>query len=74
MRVNGRPLEASGAILIWGATTAAGREAVIDAYGFADVLSVEAMLDDLREWADPSWRAMVNELREWSVGLFDGLL
>lgn len=74
VRVNGRPLEASGAILIWGAITAAGREAVIEAYGFADVLSLEAMLDDLREWADPSWRAMVNELREWSVGLFDGLL
>jgi hypothetical protein len=32
------------------------------------------MLDDLREWADPSWRTMVTELREWSVGLFDGLL
>lgn len=47
---------------------------MIAAYGFADVLSIEAMLDDLRAWGDPAWRARVTELREWSDGLFDGLV
>ena len=73
MGVYRRQLKASAAILTWGATTAAGREAVIEAYGFADALSLEAMVDEVREWADPSWPAMVTEQCGWSAWLFDGL-
>jgi hypothetical protein len=47
---------------------------LIQSCGFADVLSLDSMLDDLRSWADPASRQRVNELRAWSVGLFDGLV
>lgn len=62
-----------GAILVWSATTPEGREATMAHYGLADVLSVEAMLNDLRTWACPSWREYVEKLRGWSMSLFDFL-
>ena len=42
--------------------------------GFADVLALEDMLRDLRDWEDLVWRARVDELRGWANGLFDGLM
>jgi len=54
--------------------TPEGRAWAMEAYGFADVLSLEDMLRDLRAWQDPAWRLRMGQLREWSDGLFDGLL
>jgi hypothetical protein len=72
VRVNGRPLpgQVNGAILIWGATSDSGSKAVIDEYSFADVLSVETILDDLRVWMPTRWSERINELRHWSDELF----
>jgi hypothetical protein len=44
--VAGKALQVEGAVLVWGATTPEGCERAMDAFGFADVLSVELMLDD----------------------------
>jgi hypothetical protein len=50
--VKGKPIEAHGAtVLIWGATTPECCQRVRSTYGFADVPSVENMLEDLRMWA-----------------------
>jgi hypothetical protein len=43
-------------------------------YGFADVLSIEDMLHDLRDWGDEGWRTEIRELRGWANELFDGVL
>jgi hypothetical protein len=74
VRVVGKPVQANGAVLVWGALTSEGRKAAMEEYGFADVLSVEEMLRDLREWEPPHWRQRVGEVRRWSQELFDGLL
>ena len=42
-------------------------------YGFADVLSLEDVLRDLRAWDAPDWRATVELYRRWANELFDGL-
>jgi hypothetical protein len=68
-----KPTTVSGAILVWGTTDVSGRAAVMMEYGFADVLSLEQMLTDLSDWADPRWLDRVDELRSWTYGLFDGL-
>ena len=73
VRVAAKPLRVDGAILVWGAVSQAGRAAVIERHGFADVLSVEAMIDDLRRWANPDWEARLVELRAWVTGLLDAL-
>ena len=66
--VGGEEREIDGAILIWGAATHDGRRAVIDAYGFFDVLTMAEIIHDLRDWGcEPprdSWRLQL--LREWS--------
>jgi hypothetical protein len=76
VRIGGRPIpnRVSGAILIWGATSDSGRDAVIAEYNFADVLSVETMLDDLHSWAPTQWSERINELRHWSDELFTYLV
>ena len=39
--------------------------------GFADVLSVEAMLADLHAWQPPAWTGLVGRHRGWTDELFD---
>ena len=62
-----------GAVLIWGATTPEGCESVRSAYGFTDVLSVEIMLDELRQWHTESWTARVAEVGKWCSELIEFL-
>jgi hypothetical protein len=56
-----------------GATTPAGCEAVRSTYGFADVLSIEGMLDDLRGWQCESWITRVTEVGGWCAELTEFL-
>lgn len=71
VKVRGLEIRADGAVLIWGSVTPKGRRAAIERYGFADVLSVERMANDLHEWNPAEWYEMINELRRWSNQLFD---
>lgn len=74
VKVNGRQTAVSGAILVWGAITPEGRDRAMTTFGFADVLSLEAMLHDLKAWDDADWRLRVEELRAWTNGLLDALI
>jgi hypothetical protein len=74
VKVSGRPVAIDGVVLVWGAITPIGRTEAIEQYGFENVLSLEAMLADLRDWEDPAWAARIVELRDWSGGLLAGLL
>ncbi len=73
VRVRGTSQQIHGAVLIWGAMTAEGRQATMETHGFADVLSVEQMLADLHTWQPESWLALVNRYRGWTDELFDFL-
>ncbi len=72
-RLNAKPVEVHGAILVWGAVSDEGRRSVMEHYGFADVLSLEEMVNDLNGWQNPEWAAKLAELRDWTSGLFDRL-
>lgn len=63
-----------GSILIWGSVSPEGYDAVKKEYGFAEVLSVESMLNDLRTWRPAEWAAQVQLLRKWCNELFDFLV
>lgn len=71
VRRKGKPVWVDGAILVWGAVAPEGREAVMSEYGFADVLSAEAMLADLATWAPTGWTDLINRHRSWTDELFD---
>lgn len=70
VRVAGHAEAVDGAVLIWGAVTLVGREVVMQVCGFADVLSVESIVTDLRQWRPLAWSARLEELRDWSATLF----
>ena len=73
VRCQGESMPVDGAILVWGAVTPDGRAAVMSEYGFADVLSVEAMVSDLQAWAPAAWSKLIQRYRTWTVELFDFL-
>lgn len=67
------PALVHGAVLVWGDATAKGRDTTIARYGFADVLTLSAMVQDLNRWHPPEWDAFIIARRRWTTDLFDGL-
>lgn len=71
--ISGKPIGYQGAILVWGSVTPQGRDAVKAAYGFADILSIENMISQLRAWNNPHYEAFLSEREAWMFELFQGL-
>lgn len=67
-------IKTSGAILIWGAATQRGRKKVMEDKGFFDVLTVESICSDLRNWESGRYLELVAEKRSWANRLFDGIV
>lgn len=67
------PSTVHGAILVWGDATARGKETTIAKYGFADILTVSSMNQDLNRWESAEWKAFISHRRGWTMELFDGL-
>ncbi len=72
--VRQKPVKIAGAVLVWGAATPEGAEAVVRAYGLHDLLTIEDMLPPLRANPPEVWSERINDLRAWSKELFDFLL
>jgi hypothetical protein len=68
--VNGKPISPSGAILVWGSVTSAGRADVTKATDVVDVLSVEQIIGDLLLWDPPEYEAFVEARAQWCDDLF----
>jgi hypothetical protein len=73
VRVGGKSMDVAGGILVWGAISPGGRRAVIEEFGFADVLSPEDMLSDRHDWGSAAWRQRISTYRRWAAGLLDAL-
>jgi len=74
VEVNGKPQEVDGSVLIWGSYNEIGRKDVRDRFGFADILSVENIVNDLNSWNNEGFSDLINRYDNWSSELFDGLL
>jgi hypothetical protein len=74
VRCKGHSEAVDGAILIWGAVAPEGHEVVMREFAFADVLSVEKILEDLRVWAPAAWTDLISRHRNWTNELFDFLV
>lgn len=71
--VGGRSVTVDGAILVWGAGTSAGCGAVKEHYRFADVLTVEAMINRLATAKDADYVKLLRVRREWLDEMFSSL-
>lgn len=71
VKVGAKPIKSDGAILVWGATTPQGVDAVKLATNVIDVLSLEHMIEDLQRWQDAEWKTRTQQIRTWCDELFD---
>lgn len=72
--VQGSELPIDGAILIWGSATPDGRLSVMQAKGFAEVLTVSDIIQDLRSWRCQSFRHLVEQRQLWTNEMFDAFV
>jgi hypothetical protein len=73
VRVAGGEVEVHGSVLVWGAATADGIEAVKKQYGIADVLTIEGCIADLISWESESYLRLLQERESWASSLFRAL-
>jgi len=71
--VKGRPQAINGSILVWGRCTQQGRVSVMAQYGLGDVLSLEAIINDLVGWQNQDYAEMIRKYERWCGELFTGL-
>lgn len=71
--IAGKEHEVAGSILVWAVVTSEGRSSAIAEYGFADVLGVEDMLQDLARWQPGEWASWIGTRRRWTDELLDWL-
>lgn len=69
-KVGSRHLTVDGAILIWGAVSAGGREAVIGETGLHDVLGLDRIVADCAEWRPDAYCRLVSDRQQWCEQLF----
>lgn len=73
VKISSKPVCINGAILVWGDASDEGIRHVIRDYGFADILTISSMIQDLNRWRPSAWEAFVRDRRQWTNELFDGL-
>jgi hypothetical protein len=71
--VNSKPQLVDGAILVWSRCTEQGKNSTAMAYGFHDVISLEAIITDLTTWKNPEFSELLNKYEDWTHALFSGL-
>jgi hypothetical protein len=71
--VKGRPQTINGSILIWGRYTEQGRTSVIAQHGFADILSLEAIIHELLVWQNQDYADLIQKYETWCGEFFAAL-
>ena len=73
VKIDGRLQAIDGSILVWGSCTEKGRTSVMTHYGLGDVLSVEAIINDLLSWQNQDYAELIRKYGGWCGELFTGL-
>lgn len=69
-KVHGQQVAVDGAILIWGAVSAAGREAVISETGLHDILGLDRIVAECAKWRPDAYCHLVSDRHRWCEELF----
>lgn len=69
-KVGGRQFTVDGAILIWGAVSAAGRGAVMNETGLHDVLGLDRIVAECAQWRPDAYCRLVADRQQWCEQLF----
>jgi hypothetical protein len=71
--VDGEKTDIAGIVLIWGKVSDKSKTLVKRHYNLHDILSLEAIVNDLVSWKTSEFRSWTLEKRRWSNQLFDGI-
>jgi len=71
---NKKQIAVDGGILVWGRVSPEGKKSVMEHYGFADVLSLESIINDLSKWSNPKYKVKITKLKSWCDYLFKGFI
>ena len=69
----GSRIEIAGTVLVWGAATPKGIEAVKRQFGISDVLTVESCIRDLVNWSNQEYSEFLRMRERWLSSLFANL-
>ena len=69
-KVGNQRMTVDGAILIWGAVTSDGRNAVIEQTGLHDAIGLDRIIAECAEWRPNAYCRLVSERRQWCEELF----
>lgn len=69
-KVGNKHVTVDGAILIWGAVTPEGREAVIGETGLHDVIGLDRIIAECAEWRPDAYCRLVSDRSRWCEELF----
>ena len=69
----GSQIEIAGTVLVWGAATPKGIEAVKRQFGISDVLTVESCIRDLVNWSNQEYSEFLRMRERWLSSLFANL-
>ena len=69
----GSRLDVAGTVLVWGAATPNGIEAVKRKFGISDVLTVESCIEDLVKWNNEEYSKFLQMREQWLSSLFSNL-
>lgn len=69
-KVGNQRMTVDGAILIWGAVTPDGRNAVIEETGLHDAIGLDRIIAECAEWRPDAYCRLVSERRQWCEELF----
>ena len=67
------PVDIAGTILVWGRVSDEGKKAAMETFGFTDVLSVEAIINELLRTKNERYVSFLRERHSWCKGLFAAL-
>lgn len=62
-----------GGILVWGKVDKSKKDEIIEFYKFADILSLEDIVNDLILWENEDLKSFVIERTRWCLELFEGI-
>lgn len=69
-KVGNQRMTVGGAILIWGAVTPDGRNAVIEETGLYDAIGLDRIIAECAEWRPNAYCRLVSERHQWCEELF----
>lgn len=74
VKINKQDIAINGGILVWGKVDQKAKSKIIDQYLFADIISLEEVVQNLIEWNNEEYLSFIGTYKKWTTDIFKGLV